>query len=47
MAKRRQSDTTVPPLPGGFEKALKALLGTPPHLGRPTQKKQRKSLKKR
>lgn len=40
--KRKQSDTTVPPLPGGFENALKALLGTPPppkNLGRPKPKK--------
>ena len=41
VAKRKQSDTTVPPLPGGFEKALEALLRTPAppkNLGRPKPK---------
>lgn len=48
MVKRKQSDTTVPALPGGFEKALEALLKTPPppkNLGRPKPKK--KGAKKR
>lgn len=42
MAKRNQNDTTVPPIPGGFQKALEALLRTPPppkNLGRPKTKK--------
>ena len=48
MAKRSTNDTTVPPLAGGFENVLKALLGTPPppkNLGRPKPKK--KAEKKR
>lgn len=41
MAKRRHDDTTVPPITGSFEDAVKALLRTPPppkNLGRPPAK---------
>lgn len=49
MAKRRLTDTTVPPIAGGFEDAVRALLNTPAppkNLGRPKAKK-RKAAKKR
>lgn len=45
---KRKGDTTVPPITGSFEDAVKALLRTPPapkNLGRPTAKK--KAAKKR
>lgn len=48
MAKRRNADTTVPPITGSFEAAVRAMLGTPPapkNLGRPKAKK--KAAKKR
>lgn len=48
MKKSNQNDTTLPPIHGGFEKALEALLRTPPppkNLGRPKAKK--KAAKKR
>lgn len=38
VAKRKNEDTTVPPITGTFEDAVKALLATPPppkNLGRP------------
>jgi len=38
MAKRPRADTTVPPITGSFEDAVRALLRTPPppkNLGRP------------
>jgi hypothetical protein len=46
--KKRKTDTTVPPITGTFEDAVRAMLGTPPapkNLGRPTTKK--KAAKKR
>ena len=48
MAKRKHADTTVPPITGSFEDAVRALLKTPPapkNLGRPKAKK--KAAKKR
>lgn len=42
MAKRKRTDTTVPPITGSFEDAVRALLKTPPppkNLGRPKAKK--------
>ncbi len=48
MAKRHRADTTVPPIKGSFEDALRAMLKTPPapkNLGRPKVKK--KAAKKR
>jgi hypothetical protein len=42
VAKRKHEDTTVPPITGSFEDAVKALLRTPPppkNLGRPKAKK--------
>jgi hypothetical protein len=42
MAKRKQADTTVPPIKGSFEDAVKAMLATPAppkNLGRPKPKK--------
>jgi hypothetical protein len=48
MAKRKNADTTVPPITGTFEDTLRALLRTPPppkNLGRPKAKK--KAAKKR
>lgn len=54
MAKRKLEDTTVPPIKGTFEDAVRALLGTPPppkNLGRTTsqvaKKKATKATKKR
>jgi hypothetical protein len=47
-AKRKNADTTVPPITGSFEDAVKAMLRTPPppkNLGRPKTKK--KASKKR
>jgi len=44
----RREDTTVPPITGSFEDAVRALLKTPPppkNLGRPKAKK--KTTKKR
>ena len=49
MVKRKRVDTTVPPIHGNFEDAVRAMLRTPPapkNLGRPTPKK-RKSVGKR
>lgn len=49
MAKRKNVDTTVPPIAGNFEDAVRAMLRTPPapkNLGRPKAKK-RKAAKKR
>lgn len=49
MAKRKQADTTVPPIAGSFEDAIRAMLKTPPapkNLGRPKPVK-RKAAKKR
>jgi len=46
--KRNHKDTTVPPITGSFEDAVRALLKTPPppkNLGRPKAKK--KTAKKR
>ena len=46
--KRKRADTTVPPITGSFEDAVRALLKTPPapkNLGRPKAK--RKAAKKR
>jgi hypothetical protein len=48
MAKAKRSDTTIPPITGSFEDAVRALLKTPPppkNLGRPKAKK--KTAKKR
>ena len=48
MAKRKNVDTTVPPISGSFEDAVKAFLkapAPPKNLGRPKSKK--KPLKKR
>jgi hypothetical protein len=48
MAKRKRADTTIPPITGSFEDAVRALLKTPPppkNLGRPKAKK--KAAKKR
>lgn len=48
MAKRVLKDTTIPPIAGSFEDAVRALLRTPPapkNLGRPKAKK--KAAKKR
>jgi hypothetical protein len=48
MPKSARAGTTIPPISGGFEKALEALLRTPPppkNLGRPKAKK--KAAKKR
>lgn len=45
MPKTRRKDTTVPPIKGSFEDAVKALLNTPPppkNLGRPKAKKKAK-----
>lgn len=42
MAKRKHEDTTIPPITGSFEDAVRALLKTPPppkNLGRPKAKK--------
>jgi hypothetical protein len=42
VAKRKREDTTVPPITGSFEDAIKALLKTPPppkNLGRPKAEK--------
>jgi hypothetical protein len=42
VAKRKNADTTIPPIKGSFEDAVKALLKTPPppkNLGRPKAKK--------
>jgi hypothetical protein len=51
MAKRRTlSDTTVPPITGSFEDAVRALLATPPPpAGNPSTRKQKpkKAKKKR
>ena len=47
-AKRKREDTTIPPIKGTFEDAVRALLKTPPapkNLGRPKAKK--KTAKKR
>ena len=41
MAKRSNTDTTVPPISGSFEDAVLAMLKTPPapkNLGRPKAK---------
>jgi hypothetical protein len=41
-AKHSKSDTTIPPITGTFEDAVRAMLGTPPapkNLGRPKAKK--------
>ena len=49
MAKRKLSDTTVPPITASFEDAVRAMLKTPPapkNLGRPKAKKG-KAVKKR
>lgn len=52
MAKRPKThaDTTVPPIAGSFEDAVRAMLRTPPapkNLGRPkTKKPKRKTAKK-
>lgn len=49
MAKR-QKDTTVPPIKGTFEDAVRAMLRTPPapkNLGRPKAKKRRAAKKHR
>jgi hypothetical protein len=45
MTKRKREDTTVPPITGSFEDAVRALLKTPPppkNLGRPKAKKKAK-----
>lgn len=45
MARRQKLDTTVPPIAGTFEDAVRALLKTPPapkNLGRPKAKKKAK-----
>jgi hypothetical protein len=51
MAKRtKRLDTTVPPITGSFEDAVKALLTTPPppkNLGRPKAKGAKKKAAKR
>lgn len=42
MAKRKQADTTVPPIKGTFEDAVRAMLATPAppkNLGRTKAKK--------
>jgi hypothetical protein len=42
MAKRKHADTTIPPISGSFEEAVRAMLNTPPppkNLGRPKAKK--------
>lgn len=42
MAKRPKADTTIPPISGSFEDAVRAMLRTPPalkNLGRPKVKK--------
>jgi hypothetical protein len=42
MAKRKHANTTIPPIAGSFEDAVRAMLGTPPapkNLGRPKSKK--------
>jgi hypothetical protein len=42
VAKPKRADTTVPPISGSFEDAVRALLKTPPapkNLGRPKTKK--------
>ena len=44
MAKRKHTNTTVPPITGSFEDAIRAMLKTPPapkNLGRPKAKKKR------
>ena len=49
MAKHRKADTTVPPIAGTFEDAVRAMLKTPPapkNLGRSKEKK-RQATKKR
>lgn len=41
MAKRKNADTTLPPITGSFEDAIKALLATPPPPpGDPSTRKQ-------
>jgi len=40
MAKRKQSDTTVPPIKGTLEDAVRAMLATPPPpAGHPSTRK--------
>jgi hypothetical protein len=42
MAKRKNEDTTIPPISGSFEDAVKAFLkapAPPKNLGRPAKKK--------
>lgn len=49
MTRRSREDTTIPPITGSFEDAVKALLQTPPppkNLGRPKAAKT-KTTKKR
>jgi hypothetical protein len=50
MAKRKHLDTTVPPITGSFEEAVRAMLATPPPpAGDPSTRKQKpkKAKKKR
>ena len=50
MAKRKRGDTTIPPISGSFEDAVRALLKTPAppkNLGRPKTKKKRTARKAR
>jgi hypothetical protein len=50
MPTRRKADTTVPPIKGTFEDAVKAMLATPAppkNLGRPEQKSKKTNKKKR
>jgi hypothetical protein len=48
--KRKLADTTIPPITGSFEDAVRALLKTPPppkNLGRPKAKAAKKKAAKR
>ena len=50
MPTRKTRDTTVPPIKGTFEDAVRALLATPPapkNLGRPPLKKKAKRAAKK
>jgi hypothetical protein len=50
VAKSKRADTTVPPIKGTFEDAVRAMLDTPPppkNLGRPKLKPAKQTTKKK